>query len=125
MHCIFCNWLDNNDDAILHTEAFVAIADKYPVTLGHHLIIHRHHKESFFDLSKYDLEQFRELLHNLRKKLCSDDASIVGFNIGANCGTAAGQTVMHVHVHVIPRRENDCVDPRGGVRGVIPEKQKY
>jgi diadenosine tetraphosphate (Ap4A) HIT family hydrolase len=125
MHCVFCNWIDNNKGVTLYSDDFVAIADKYPVTPGHHLIIHRHHKGNFFDLSKYDLAQFRELLHNLRHKLCSDDSSIVGFNIGANCGITAGQTVMHVHIHVIPRRENDCADPRGGVRGVISEKQNY
>lgn len=125
MECFFCRWTYTNDRATLYSDDFVAIADQYPVTVGHHLIIHRHHKENFFDLSKYDLEQFRELLHLLRDKLCTNDLSITGFNIGANCGIDAGQTIMHVHIHVIPRRNADCVDPRGGVRGVIFEKQKY
>jgi len=61
----------------------------------------------------------------VREMLLQKDPLIVGFNIGANCGAAAGQTIMHCHIHLIPRRAGDMKDPRGGVRGVIPKKMKY
>lgn len=66
-----------------------------------------------------------ELIERLREELLNNDRSILGFNLGMNCGLAAGQTVMHAHIHLIPRRDGDTIDPRGGVRGVIPEKMKY
>jgi len=66
-----------------------------------------------------------ELAEQLREKLLSEDPSVVGLNLGINCGQAAGQTIMHAHIHLIPRRDGDLLDPRGGVRGVIPDKMKY
>lgn len=66
-----------------------------------------------------------ELVGLERERMLSEDLSVVGFNIGMNCGQVAGQTVMHAHIHLIPRRSGDVIDPRGGVRGVIPERMKY
>ena len=79
----------------------------------------------FFDLNINEKEAIFELLELEREKLIEQDNLITGFNIGINDGSDAGQTVMHCHVHLIPRRNGDMSDPRGGVRGVIPEKQSY
>ena len=65
------------------------------------------------------------MLHDQREKILKEDPTVTGFNVGINAGASAGQTVFHVHVHLIPRRDGDVVDPRGGVRGVIPSKQEY
>ena len=97
----------------------------YPVTKGHTLFIPKRHVQSFFDLDSNEKEAIFELLELEREKLIQQDNLITGFNIGINDGSDAGQTVMHCHVHLIPRRNGDMSDPRGGVRGVIPEKQSY
>ena len=65
------------------------------------------------------------MLHEQRLSILEKDNTVTGFNVGINAGASAGQTVFHVHVHLIPRRDGDVVDPRGGVRGVIPSKQGY
>ena len=89
------------------------------------LFIPKRHVQSFFDLNSKEKEAIFELLELEREKLIQQDNLITGFNIGINDGSDAGQTVMHCHVHLIPRRNGDMIDPRGGVRGVIPEKQSY
>lgn len=98
--------------------------DGFPVAPGHLLIVTRRHVADYFDATTEEKAEILELLERarawLRKKHSPD-----GYNIGVNCGSAAGQTVMHLHVHVIPRYRGDMEDPRGGVRGVIPAKQKY
>jgi ATP adenylyltransferase len=65
------------------------------------------------------------MLHEQRQSILEKDNTVTGFNVGINAGASAGQTVFHVHVHLIPRRDGDVADPRGGVRGVIPSKQRY
>ena len=121
--CIFCN-LDNSR-ILKHTELFNVTYDVYPVTKLHTLFIPIRHVESFFDLSKPEKEELLELAQEFQELLRAEDASITGFNIGVNCGEDAGQTIPHCHIHLIPRRKGDMEDPKGGVRGVIPDKQKY
>lgn len=121
--CIFCN-LDQSRIEKENTYA-LSFKDLYPVTEGHTLFIPKRHVQSFFDLNINEKEAIFELLELEREKLIQQDNLITGFNIGINDGSDAGQTVMHCHVHLIPRRNGDMSDPRGGVRGVIPEKQSY
>jgi diadenosine tetraphosphate (Ap4A) HIT family hydrolase len=121
--CIFCN-LDESRVEIENNLA-LSFKDLYPVTKGHSLVIPKRHAQSFFDLEKDEKKAILELLELQKKKLISQDKLITGFNIGINDGIDSGQTVMHCHVHLIPRRKGDMNDPRGGVRGVIPEKQSY
>lgn len=119
--CIFCN----HSDVIEENELAKAFYDKYPVTQGHVLIVPNRHVKGYFDLFQPELNAINRLMRSVRDQLMSEDSSITGFNVGTNDGETAGQTVMHCHLHLIPRREGDMSDPSGGVRGVIPEKQKY
>ena len=100
------------------------IEDGSPVSPGHLLVISKELKPDFFMLSDAErLELSSAIL--LAKAWVEEHHDPDGFNVGMNCGEAAGQTVMHFHCHVIPRYSGDMADPRGGVRGVIPEKQAY
>jgi len=81
--------------------------------------------DDFFDLTKDEMTDLNEVLKKQKKELKNLDKEISAFNVGVNIGKDAGQSIMHCHVHLIPRRKGDVEDPRGGVRGVIPEKQKY
>ena len=121
--CIFCN--QKNFDIIYSDELFYVIRDKYPVTEKHTLIILKNHKKDYFDLRDKEIVRLNNIIKSQRADLLKEDKSISGFNIGVNIGEDAGQTVMHLHVHLIPRRHGDIQDPKGGVRGVIPVKQKY
>ena len=121
--CIFCNMDESR--MIFQNDLFYAIRDGFPVTFLHTLLIPRRHVTSYFSLSSDEKSTLIETLDFLRREILDSDASITGFNVGFNDGVSAGQTVMHCHVHIIPRREKDVSDPRGGVRGVIPDKQKY
>jgi diadenosine tetraphosphate (Ap4A) HIT family hydrolase len=102
----------------------MVIRDGYPVSPGHTLLIPKRHTGSFFDLSTQERDDLLALLDRAQQAL---DAELQpqGYNIGINDGAAAGQTVPHLHVHLIPRFEGDLPDPRGGVRWVIPAKAKY
>jgi diadenosine tetraphosphate (Ap4A) HIT family hydrolase len=112
------------EEKVLENEHTFAIYDKYPVNERHLLIIPKKHKSDFFETSYEEREAFNKLLEDGRK-LLKEKFNPQGFNIGVNCGHTAGQTIFHVHVHLIPRYEGDMEDPAGGVRGVIPERQKY
>jgi diadenosine tetraphosphate (Ap4A) HIT family hydrolase len=120
--CAFCalppaRVIDENTLAI-------AIRDGYPVSLGHTLLIPKRHMGSFFDLSEQERSDVLALLD--RSKLALDrEFHPQGYNIGINDGAVAGQTVPHLHLHLIPRYAGDMPDPRGGVRWVIPDKAKY
>jgi diadenosine tetraphosphate (Ap4A) HIT family hydrolase len=98
--------------------------DLYPVSPGHLLIIPNRHVANWFELTDEEQRAVMELVNRARIRL---DKTLQpdGYNIGINCGEAAGQTVMHVHCHLIPRYEGDREDPRGGVRWVIPELAPY
>ena len=121
--CVFCNL----DESRIEIENDLALSfkDLYPVTNGHTLVIPKRKAQSFFDLTEEETAAMFELLHLQKEDLKNKDSSITGFNIGINDGEDAGQTIMHCHIHLIPRRSGDMEDPRGGVRGVIPEKQSY
>jgi ATP adenylyltransferase len=121
--CIFC---DVPADRVIasNTLAF-ALLDNYPVTRLHTLVIPKRHAATFFDLFEPERRAINQLLSGLRVEIMSKDASVSGFNIGMNNGDTAGQTISHAHVHLIPRRDGDVQDPRGGVRGVIPGKAVY
>ena len=110
---------------LLRNELAVCIADAYPVTEGHSLVIPDRHVADGMELHQPEWNAVTALLKRRRQDLLMADASISGFNIGLNSGESAGQTVMHAHWHLIPRRNGDTPDPRGGVRGVIQEKQRY
>jgi diadenosine tetraphosphate (Ap4A) HIT family hydrolase len=102
----------------------IAIYDGSPVTLGHTLIIPKRHVSSFFETSREEQAALLDLLAEMRQRLL-EERNPAGFNIGNNDGTAAGQTVMHLHIHLIPRYSGDTEDPRGGVRWIMPEKAPY
>jgi diadenosine tetraphosphate (Ap4A) HIT family hydrolase len=121
--CIFCNPVDR---AVLAENGLAfAIHDKYPVTPNHTLVIPRRHAATFFDISEPERRAVNLILDAIRQKILTADRTVEGFNVGMNCGDAAGQTVMHCHVHLIPRRKADVSDLRGDVRGIIPGKAAY
>jgi diadenosine tetraphosphate (Ap4A) HIT family hydrolase len=101
-----------------------AITDSFPLTQGHTLIVPRRHVASFFELTTNERLAMLGLLDQAKATLDTKYAPD-GFNIGVNDGTAAGQTVMHVHIHLIPRYKGDADDPRGGVRWIFPRKADY
>lgn len=122
--CPFCRKM-GTDEVIIENEHAFAVLDKYPVTEGHTLIIPRRHFPEFFQTTQAELADVYDLLKVRKKIMIEKDDSIEGFNVGVNSGEVAGQTIFHVHIHLIPRRKGDVAEPRGGVRGVIPKKQKY
>ena len=104
--------------------AFV-IPDKYPASQGHVLIVSVRHTPDFFSMTTQERHDVDELIRVMRNRICESDTSVRGFNIGINCGDVAGQTIMHAHIHLIPRRRGDVENPKGGVRGAIPGKMQY
>lgn len=122
--CVFCA-PERQAEAVESNGSVFALRDAHPVTAEHHLVIPHRHVVDYFEMTEDERTQANELLRVLRNKIKVSDATVTGFNVGVNCGEAAGQTVMHAHVHLIPRREGDTPNPRGGVRGVIPEKMAY
>lgn len=125
-NCVFCdiNKAIDKRRIIYEDSTWLAILDGYPVSEGHTLLIPKRHCETYFDLNKEELERLNTLILMIKAHL-DEEYSPNGYNIGCNCGEAAGQTVMHFHLHIIPRYNGDCDNPRGGVRGVIPSKQNY
>ena len=124
MSCLFCDRIASNSDILFENEFVVAIADGYPVSKGHLLIIPKRHIETYFEATKAEkcaIDQAIMTLKHRTDNLYQPD----GYNIGINNGLASGQSIMHLHVHLIPRYHGDCKNPRGGVRGVITEKQSY
>lgn len=119
--CPFCNV---EREKILETEMSFAIYDGFPVNEGHALIIPKRHTANYFDLSLEEQKDCIELLNRV-KVIVQKKYNPAGFNVGININEAAGQTVPHVHIHLIPRYEGDVEEPRGGVRGVIPERKSY
>jgi ATP adenylyltransferase len=102
-----------------------AIQDKYPVAPGHLLVIPIRHTPDWFSMTAGERLDADQLMRVLQARIRAEDEKVAGFNLGSNCGDVAGQTVAHAHIHLIPRRSGDVLDPRGGVRGVIPEKRIY
>ena len=126
--CPFCKiWESNGSHSfkvLVVGEHCVSILDQYPVSEGHCLIIPKRHVGSIDELGDMELKDLYTVLHQT-KILLIETYLPDGFNIGINEGEAAGQTVPHLHIHLIPRYEGDVVCPRGGVRGVIPSKKEY
>ena len=102
----------------------MALRDDFPVSPGHMLIIPKRHVATFFDTTTDERLSMFELMDKAKLAL---DAELhpVAYNVGVNDGAAAGQTIPHVHIHLIPRYAGDGADPRGGVRWILPEKAKY
>lgn len=124
--CLFCRIVTTPDREIIKENNFcIAFNDAFPVTTGHTLIVPRRHTLDYFTLNNDEKRSIDLLLLDLQAQLQKNDKTISGFNIGVNCGESAGQTVMHAHIHLIPRRKGDVSNPRGGIRGVLPNKQKY
>ena len=121
--CAFCEMPSSR--IVGENELALAIRDAFPVSKGHSLMIPKRHVADFFDLDQSERNALQSLLEEQRTSLMKAHADIAGFNVGVNAGKAAGQTVFHCHMHLIPRRMGDVEDPRGGVRGVIPGKQTY
>jgi len=121
--CIFCNEKKNN--IVDENEHAYASYDPYPVSKKHCLIVPKRHVKNYFDLSEKEILACNQLIKSMKIKIEEKDKSVKGFNIGTNSGKAAGQSIMHCHVHLIPRREGDVKNPQGGVRSVIPLKQYY
>ena len=120
--CPFC-CLDSS--RIVQSNCYaVVILDDYPVTPGHSLIIPKRHIASFTEATGEEQMAMFSLLNEM-KELLLQDSSPDGFNIGINDGIASGQTIMHLHIHLIPRYHGDCEDPRGGVRWIFPDKAAY
>ncbi len=120
--CSFCHLAEAR--VIWSSDLVCVIRDDYPVSQGHTLIIPHEHVATYFDASAITKAAIWDAIEAVKTDL---DATFSpdGYNIGINSGEAAGQTIMHLHVHLIPRYTEDTDDPRGGVRGVIPGKQKY
>jgi len=131
--CPFCN-LDSSRVYVANALA-VAVLDAFPVSLGHTLIIPKRHFESLFEATEAERAALFDLLDEVRRRLLNPiqppfdkvgNARVPdGFNIGINDGAAAGQTVFHLHIHLIPRYAGDCDDPRGGVRKLFPGRARY
>ncbi|OIJ20956.1 diadenosine tetraphosphate hydrolase [Anaerobacillus alkalidiazotrophicus] len=118
--CPFCN----PKNIVFENDLAFAIFDIFPVNKGHLLIIPKRHVSDFFDTTLEERAAINQLLED-GKALLAEKYQPDGYNIGINCGETAGQTIFHVHVHLIPRYKGDMENPRGGVRGVIPEKRIY
>jgi diadenosine tetraphosphate (Ap4A) HIT family hydrolase len=121
-NCPFCTLPPER--IVQENQHAVFVFDAYPVSQGHSLIIPKRHVASWFDVTTIERDSMISLLDLAKEKITSE-ASPDGFNIGINDGPVAGQTVPHLHMHLIPRYANDQPDPRGGIRWVIPEKAEY
>ena len=121
--CLFCN---SKVSEIAHENELAYVSyDTYPVTNQHCLIIPKRHIADYFELSNEEVIACNDLIKIVKKEILYNDQSVEGFNIGTNAGKLAGQSIMHCHIHLIPRREGDVDNPQGGVRSVIPKKQHY
>ena len=122
LNCPFCSPADG--EKVLASELCFARWDKYPVTEGHLLIIPNRHVPDYFLVTAEEKTALWAMVDE-GKRLLDERFKPDGYNVGVNVGTDAGQTVMHCHIHLIPRRSGDSAKPRGGVRGVIPGKADY
>ena len=121
--CLFC---DSKKSGIAHeNDLAYASYDSYPVSDYHCLIIPKRHIKDYFDMTNDELIACNNLIQIVKNEILSTDINVKGFNIGTNAGKIAGQSIMHCHIHLIPRREGDVDNPQGGVRSVIPNKQHY
>lgn len=122
--CLFCRWI-REGRAVHELGTAAAFADGHPVTPGHLLVVPRRHTADGRSMTEEELGDSLRLARALMERLQRRDPTITGFNLGMNLAASAGQSVFHAHIHVIPRRDGDCDDPRGGVRGVIDGRRGY
>ncbi|MBM3599776.1 MAG: HIT family protein [Alphaproteobacteria bacterium] len=122
-HCLFC--AISADRIVAENDLALAVRDVHPVTPLHTLVIPKRHIEDFFTVKGEEWQALFDLMNRCRDEILVMDSEVDGFNFGANIGAVAGQTIYHAHMHLIPRRAGDVDNPAGGVRGVIPGKQKY
>ena len=121
--CLFCNTIKK--EYIFENNLAYSTFDSYPVSEFHLLIVPKRHLKNYFELTNDEIIACNKIILLSKNKIEKMDKTIKGFNIGINCGKVAGQSIMHCHIHLIPRREGDVENPQGGVRGVIPSKQHY
>ena len=121
--CLFCN---SKTSGMAHeNELAYASYDTYPVSNLHCLIIPKRHLRDYFDLTNDELIACNDLIKKIKSEITAKDKTVKAFNIGTNAGKISGQSIMHCHIHIIPRRDGDVENPQGGVRSVIPQKQHY
>ncbi|MDC0328376.1 HIT family protein [Candidatus Pelagibacter sp.] len=121
--CLFCNIKKSGLDD--ENELAYSSYDTYPVSNLHCLIIPKRHVKDYFELTSDEVTACAELIKKMKEEILLKDPLVKGFNIGTNIGKVAGQSVLHCHIHLIPRREGDVENPQGGIRSVIPSKQHY
>ena len=122
--CLFCELANGSEPLLINERGFIAAYDSFPVNKGHVLICSRRHVENIFDLSSLEFMDLHYAIHYV-KNILDDRFKPDGYNVGANCGEAAGQTIMHFHLHIIPRYKGDVEKPRGGVRNIKPAIVPY
>ena len=121
--CLFCN---TKESGVVHeNDLAYASYDSYPVSEHHCLIIPKRHMRDYFELTNNELIACNNLIKIIKNEIFNKDQTVKAFNIGTNAGKESGQSIMHCHIHVIPRRDGDVENPQGGVRSVIPKKQHY
>ena len=120
--CLFCN--PKSKEILAETEHALLVTDTYPVSLGHCLVIPRRHMASFFECTEEENRDFRTLILKA-KEIIDKEHTPDAYNIGSNNGVDAGQSVFHLHIHIIPRYKGDVENPKGGVRWVVPKKSQY
>ena len=121
--CLFCNI--NESGSAHENDLAYASYDSYPVSEYHCLIIPKRHIKDFFELTNKELIACNDLIKKVKDEILNKDRTVKGFNIGSNAGKISGQSILHCHFHLIPRRKGDVENPQGGVRSVIPNKQYY
>ena len=121
--CLFCN--SKISGIACENEFAYASYDTYPVSEHHCLIIPKRHVMDYFELPNEELIACNDLIWIIKEDILDKDKTVKAFNIGTNVGKISGQSIMHCHIHLIPRREGDVENPQGGVRSVIPKKQHY
>ncbi|WP_440931887.1 HIT family protein [Candidatus Pelagibacter sp.] len=121
--CLFCNAKESGIAA--ENEFAYASYDSFPVSDFHCLIIPKRHVKDYFEMNDEELLACNDLIIKIKNEILTKDKTVKAFNIGSNAGKISGQSIMHCHIHLIPRREGDVENPQGGVRSVIPKKQHY
>ena len=121
--CLFCN--SEKSGCAHENDLAYASYDSYPVSEYHCLIIPKRHISNYFDLTNQELLACNNLIKVIKQEILNKDKSVKGFNLGTNIGIVSGQSILHCHLHLIPRRHKDVKNPQGGVRSVIPNKQHY
>ena len=121
--CLFCE--SKESGFIIENHLAYVSYDTYPVSKYHCLIIPKRHMKNFFDLTNDELVACNDLIKIIKKDIINKDPRVEGFNLGTNIGRVSGQSILHCHFHLIPRRSGDVENPQGGVRSVIPSKQHY